>query len=126
MIMGFLIRSAFWLSLVLLLLPIGTGSDDGDFETVGPVTAFFAAKEAFSDVTGICERKPDVCETGRSIGATIAVKARESARIVLAWVEEEPAGERTAPTPTALVEGPATDGAIVTGTIVRPEAAVAR
>jgi len=45
--MGFLIRSAFWLSLVLLLIPFGTGAGD----LVGPIQAFSAAREAVGDIT---------------------------------------------------------------------------
>ncbi len=119
--MGFLIRSAFWLSLVLLFLPIGTGGSEGDVETVGPVTAFLAAREAVTDMAGMCERKPEVCETGQAVASTIAVKARESARLVLGWVEEEPAASPPAPVPTAIVALP---DQIVTGTVSRPEAIV--
>jgi hypothetical protein len=120
--MGFLIRSAFWLSLVLLFLPIGSGSENGDVETVGPITAFLAAKDAVSDVAGICERKPDVCETGREVASTIAVKAREGARLVLAWVEEEERPAERVPMPSVVV---ASD-TIVTGTVPLPQPAPAR
>jgi Family of unknown function (DUF5330) len=77
--MGFLIRAAFWFSLVLLIMPFGGSDKDG--ETASPFQAFFAAREAVSDVTGICERKPDVCEISKSAFQTIGVRARESARI---------------------------------------------
>lgn len=77
--MGFLIRMGFWFSLVLLMLPLGKGSEDAP--SVGAIQAFFAASEAVSDVAGICERKPDVCETGKSALQTIGVRAREGARI---------------------------------------------
>ncbi len=40
--MGFLIKSAFWLSIVLLLIPFGTNSDDEP--TIGAVEAFLAAR----------------------------------------------------------------------------------
>lgn len=86
--MGFLIRSIFWLSLVLLLVPIGGG---GDAETaqVGPLQALSAAREAVSDMVGICERKPDVCATGKAALQTIGVRARESARIAYEMIEDE-------------------------------------
>ncbi|RVD28877.1 hypothetical protein EN742_35310, partial [Mesorhizobium sp. M4A.F.Ca.ET.020.02.1.1] len=61
--MGFLIRMAFWFSLVLLALPLNVGTDEAGHETVGPIQALFAAREAVGDIAGICERKPDVCET---------------------------------------------------------------
>jgi hypothetical protein len=79
--MGFLIRTAFWFSLVLLILPLGSGSGADGGQSVSPFQAFLAASEAVGDVTGICERKPDVCEIGKSAFQTIKMRAGESARI---------------------------------------------
>lgn len=78
--MGFIIRSVFWLSLVLLLIPFGAGGE-GQKDIVSPVEALLAARGAIQDVTGMCERKPEVCETGRAALHTIGVRAREGARI---------------------------------------------
>ena len=61
--MGFLIKSAFWLSLVLLIIPFG--GKDGE-STVGAVEAFFAARAVVDDMSGLCERRPEACEVGRS------------------------------------------------------------
>jgi hypothetical protein len=83
--MGFLIRMAFWFSLVLLALPLDTGAN-GD--SVSPIQAFFAAREAVDDVSGICERKPDVCEVGKAAMQTIGARARETARIAYGMLEE--------------------------------------
>ena len=84
--MGFLIRMAFWFSLVLLALPLGPAGEDG--QSISPVQAFFAAREAVDDVSGICERKPDVCEVGKAAMQTIGVRARETARIAYEMLEE--------------------------------------
>src|SRR5262245_29226302 len=70
----FLIRTAFWFTLLLLILPLGGGS-------VSPLQALFAAREAVGDVTAICERKPEVCEVGKSAFETIRIRAGESARV---------------------------------------------
>jgi hypothetical protein len=85
--MGFLIRTAFWFSLVLLLLPLGTGPDGEN--SVSPLQAIFAAREAVGDIAGICERKPDVCETGKAAMQTIGVRARESARIAYEALDQQ-------------------------------------
>jgi hypothetical protein len=85
--MGFLIRTTFWFSLVLLMLPFGTGAQDGS--QVSPVQALFAAREAVGDLAGMCERKPDVCETGKSALHTIGVRAREGARIAYEILDEQ-------------------------------------
>jgi hypothetical protein len=84
--MFFLIRMAFWFSLVLLLLPLDPAGTNG--ANVSPVHAFFAAQQAVDDVSGICERKPDVCEVGKAAMQTIGVRARETARIAYEMFEE--------------------------------------
>ena len=85
--MGFLIRTSFWFSLVLLFLPIAP--EEGT-DTVSPLAALVAARDAIGDVSGMCEREPHVCETGRAALATIGVRARESARMAYQMLEDEP------------------------------------
>jgi hypothetical protein len=128
--MGFIIRSVFWLSLVLLLIPFGS-SEDG--QMVNPLQAMFAAKGAIEDISGMCERKPDVCAVGRAAVHTIGVRAREGARIAyqaLGDAAEEPA--RAAPRDAVgdmIAEAEANE--IVTGSVtgsvaVKPEPAPVR
>ena len=102
--MGFLIRMAFWFSLVLLALPLSVGPDENGREAVGPIQALFAAREAVGDIAGICERKPDVCETGKSAMHTISVRAKETARIAAAMIDDQ----QTA-APEAKVAGTSAD-----------------
>lgn len=100
--MGFLIRAAFWFSLVLLALPFGVGTGDGE-EAVGPLQALSAAREAVGDIAGMCERRPDVCETGKSALHTIGVRARETAKLAAAMLEENDAGQPDTQTTTGSV-----------------------
>ena len=93
--MFFLIRMAFWFSLVLLALPLGVGSDEPGQESVGPIQALFAARDAVGDIAGICERKPDVCETGKSAMHTITARAKETAKIAAAMLDDKSAGPDT-------------------------------
>ncbi len=86
--MFFLIRAAFWFSLVLLALPLNVGTDEAG-ESVGPLQALMAAREAVGDIAGICERKPDVCETGRSAMHTITARARETAKIAAEMLDSD-------------------------------------
>jgi hypothetical protein len=112
--MTFLIRMGFWFSLVLLALPFNFGGTDDGARSVGPIEALFAAKEAVSDVSGICERKPDVCDTGRAAFHTISVRAQESARIAAGLMEAEP--DSVAPMAEAVA---ASAGEIIsTGSII--------
>lgn len=94
--MGFLIKSAFWFSLVLLALPFGgTAGEDGR-PAVGAVETLLAARAVIHDVSGLCERRPEACEVGREAFQTIGVRARESARIAYGLLDErfgDPADE---------------------------------
>ncbi|BCH34021.1 hypothetical protein MesoLjLc_59510 [Mesorhizobium sp. L-8-10] len=86
--MRFLIRMGFWFSLVLLLLPFHSEGGSDGAPGVSPIEAVFAARDAVGDLAGICERKPDVCETGKSALQTIGVRARESARIAYELLDD--------------------------------------
>lgn len=97
--MGFLIKSAFWLSLVLLLIPFG-GKGADDEAQVGPVDTLMAARAFIGDVAGLCERQPETCEVGKAALNTIGVRAREGARIAYGLLDEqfgETAEQQTAP-----------------------------
>jgi hypothetical protein len=107
--MGFLIRTGFWSSLVLLAVPLGTGVPG--MQPVGPIETFMAAREAIGDITGICERKPDVCRIGKSAMQTVGVRAREAARIAYEVLDEK------------LDDGHAGTDATATGGIDAPPAA---
>jgi hypothetical protein len=85
--MGFLLRTAFWFSLVLLVLPFDVGGA-GNTDRAGPLETFLAAREAVADLSGLCERKPAVCEIGRSALNTVGLRAREAARIAYEMLDE--------------------------------------
>lgn len=87
--MGFIIKTIFWFSLVLLIIPVDTTGTEGDYKTIGAMEAFFAAREAIGDVTGMCERKPEICEVGRSALHTIGIRAREGARIAYTMLDDQ-------------------------------------
>ena len=69
------------------MLPFGGEAIDG--EQVGPLQALMAAREAVGDIAGICERKPDVCETGKSALHTIGVRAKASAKIAYEMLDDQ-------------------------------------
>ena len=94
--MRFLFKIAFWFSLVLLVIPLGESSTKSQPvvpgatppEPVGALDTFLAAREAITDVSAICERKPTVCEVGREAMNTVGVRAREVARIAFEMLDE--------------------------------------
>jgi hypothetical protein len=102
--MGFLIRVTFWFSLVLLALPLNVGTDEAGRPSVSPLQALFAAREAVGDIAGICERKPDVCETGKSAMHTITARAKETAKIAAAMLDDKTAAPDTSTTTGSVPE----------------------
>ncbi|BCP52779.1 hypothetical protein K32_13960 [Kaistia sp. 32K] len=71
----FLIRAAFWFSVVVLLIP-GDPNSGTDAPRVGAIDALVAAQGAVSDLAGMCERQPDVCSSGGAALAAFGAKAR--------------------------------------------------
>lgn len=114
---GFLFKSAFWLSIALLFIPLAPASETGEPQ-VGAVDAFFAAREAISDVTGICERKPEVCEVGGALVGSMGVRAREGARLAYEALDGqfgEPEAESALARPSEAA--PAFDPEMTTGSV---------
>ncbi|MHC5654301.1 DUF5330 domain-containing protein [Stappia sp.] len=97
--MYFLLKSAFWIGLVLLILPIDTGPESTETPGLNPVNAFFAAQSTISDLSGFCTRNPAACETGGQAIARIGAKARVSARMIYDYLDEE-TGDGLAPDTT--------------------------
>lgn len=88
----FLLRTAFWLSLVILLLPTGQhAGEDADTAQNPGVTAsdaFDVARSAYSDLSGFCDRNPQTCETGSAALRTFGQKAQYGARMVYEYLAE--------------------------------------
>ncbi len=88
--MFFLIRMAFWLALILLILPIGLSSDGG--RQIGALQAMGAVQAAIADMRGFCQRQPDACAVGGEMIGHLTDKAQAGAK----WVYEtigSPKGE---------------------------------
>lgn len=87
----FLIRTAFWLTLVILLLP--TNQDDQR-------TVYGAAEAAIRDMTGFCTRNPDVCAKSRDAFEVFTQKAEFGAKMVMDFMSEATSDQ----TPVAAIE----------------------
>src|ERR1019366_8044026 len=66
--MFFLLRMAFWLSVVCVLLPSGTKSTSPEAH-IDATQAVTLASAAVSDARGFCDRQPDACVTGHKAEA---------------------------------------------------------
>jgi len=95
----FLIRIAFWFSLVLLALPLGP---QGEAASVGPVQALQAASEALNDMTGMCDRRPEICRTERRPSRRSRARAREGARIAVGMLADKGGEQDTTATTDSM------------------------
>jgi hypothetical protein len=82
----FVLRSLFWLSTVVVLLP---PSQDG-YEPAPRVNLLhtaYAARVLLQDVTGVCERNPEACAASRQAMVLLTRKLETGAGIVAAGVQ---------------------------------------
>ena len=86
--MSFLIRAAFWLSLVILILPSDPGveSDKAGLSTAQALTA---AQATLNDFTTFCARQPDVCAAGEVAIESFSAKARYGAKQLYMYLDSE-------------------------------------
>ena len=83
--MFFLLRMAFWLGVVCVLLPSGTKSTSAD-ANIDAQQAVTLASAAVSDVRGFCGRQPDACVVGGKVAVAIGHKAEAGARTLYEFI----------------------------------------
>ena len=69
--MFFLLRMAFWLGLVLVLLPREKTPESDKLPQIGASEAVQAATAAVTDMTQFCKRQPAACEVGGQAATVI-------------------------------------------------------
>jgi hypothetical protein len=88
--MFFLLRMAFWIGLVLVLLPRDhTPEVDKTAPQLGASDAISAATAAASDMSQFCKRQPAACEVGGNAAAFIGERAKEGAKKVYQIITEK-------------------------------------
>lgn len=108
--MSFLIKTSFWLALVLLILPVNR-EEAGIAQGPGMFESFAAVQTVVSDMRGFCGRNPQACDTGAATLDVLRQKAVYSAGVVQGWLADgETNGtlhvrtDETAPRPDAVIE----------------------
>jgi hypothetical protein len=86
--MRFLLRMAFWLGLILVLLPSG-GSQPAPSSDVSPSEAFFAAKATMADMRQFCERQADACTVGAQAAVAIGHRAQAGAKLLYEFLNDQ-------------------------------------
>jgi hypothetical protein len=111
--MFFLLRLAFWLSIVLVLVPsfVSKDTQHGTVENkVNASDAISAASATLSDLRQFCTRQPDACAIGAQAASEFGQKAQVGARILYEYLQgqissKESASEKS----TAASSAKATD-----------------
>jgi len=78
--MFFLLRMAFWLGLLLVLLPREKTPESDKVPQVGASEAVSAATAAVSDMSQFCKRQPATCEVSGQAATVIGQRAQDGAR----------------------------------------------
>src|SRR5436190_13209923 len=99
-VMRFLLRMAFWIGVVLVLLP-SAGNQPAPKSQVGAADAMSAAKAAVSDLRSFCERQADACNVGSQAAVTIGHRAQAGAKMLYEFLNEQ-----LGPSETGTVQAP--------------------
>ena len=95
-VMFFLLRMAFWLGVVCLLLP-GTGSKSTSPDAqVDAAQAVTLASAAVSDARGFCDRQPVACKVGGKVAVALGRRAEAGARTLYEFVTGSIGGRSSA------------------------------
>src|SRR5579864_1468866 len=81
-LMFFLLRMAFWLGVVLILLPSGSAPRATQSSDVGTSEAISAASATVHDLRGFCARQPDACTVGSQVAVAIGYRAQAGAKVL--------------------------------------------
>jgi hypothetical protein len=93
--MFFLLRMAFWLGLVLVLLPREKTPESEKLPQVGASEAVSAATAAVSDMSQFCKRQPAACEVGGQAATVIGQRAQAGARKLYQIITDKRAPDHT-------------------------------
>lgn len=93
--MFFLLRMAFWLGLVLVLLPFGAAQRNVPASDVTATEAISAASATVGDLRGFCNRQPDACTVGSQVATAIGYRAQAGAKILYDALSEAMAPHET-------------------------------
>jgi len=85
--MRFLLRMAFWLTIILALLPSG-GSQPTPKLNVSAIEAMSAATATVTDVQSFCDRQRDACTVGSQAAVAIGQRAQAGAKILYEYLSQ--------------------------------------
>jgi hypothetical protein len=104
--MFFLLRMAFWLGLVLVLLPTGKTPDADKGPQVDPAQAVTAAGAAVADMAQFCNRQPQACEVGGQAASVVGARVQAGARKAIQFFTDKVEKSDTPEKPEARSDKP--------------------
>jgi hypothetical protein len=88
--MMFLLRTAFWIGVVLALLPtFGPKQSAPQAAGVGATEAVTVASATFADMIQFCNRQPDACAAGAQFASVFGQRAQAGAKMLYEIVGEK-------------------------------------
>jgi hypothetical protein len=102
--MFFLLRVAFWLSIVVVLLPAGPKTDPSA-PAVSTFEAIGAAQAALKDARGFCSREPEACAVGSQALQVFGQKAQNGAKMLYEFLSSESTAKHDSPTGSTPLPG---------------------
>ena len=88
------LRMAFWLRIVLILLP-GAPHRGPSTSEVGAADAISAASATVHDLKGFCTREPDACTVGSEFATSMGYRAQAGAKMLYDFLTEALASHET-------------------------------
>jgi hypothetical protein len=87
--MRFLLKLAFWLTIVILLLPSDRAQQSAPAPQVGASDAVSASGAVVADVRQFCVRQPDACAVGSQALVEFGHKAQAGAKMLYDFLGEK-------------------------------------
>jgi hypothetical protein len=102
-VIRFFLRMAFWLTVVLVLLPSG-GSQPTPKSNVSAIDAMSAAKATVTDMSSFCARQAEACTVGSQAAVAIGHRAQAGAKLLYEYLNDH-LGSQDDSGPTASARG---------------------
>ncbi len=86
----FVLKSAFFLGLVALVVPSLTGRSNGSAESAAGIdvfSTFQGAQAALSDLSGFCDRAPNACAAGGNLARFAAERVGDGIQIAYGFLD---------------------------------------
>ncbi len=93
--MFLLLRMAFWLGLVLVLLPREKTPEAAKMPQIGAAEAVSAATAAVQDMSQFCKRQPAACDVGGQAATVLGQRAQDGARKLYQIIIDKRAPDHT-------------------------------